>query len=143
MIKAVQQQSQQVTAGQIGTPPAPEGQNFQYTVNVEGRLADPGAFNDIIVKINGANGGQITRVKDVARVELGAQTYAQSFTLDGKPAAGIAIFQLPSANALNVATQVNARVAELAKGFPSGVVYDVPFNTTRLYKLRSVRFIER
>ncbi|MGA3001782.1 MAG: efflux RND transporter permease subunit [Acetobacteraceae bacterium] len=131
VIGAIQQQSQQVTGGQIGTPPAPEDQAFQYTVNVEGRLADPAQFGNIIVKVNSANGGQITRVRDVARVELGAQTYAQSFALDGKPAAGIAIFQLPNANALNVATSVNARLAELAKNFPSGVVYDVPFNTTR------------
>jgi hydrophobic/amphiphilic exporter-1 (mainly G- bacteria), HAE1 family len=94
-------------------------------------LADPAAFGNIIVKVNAANGGLITRVKDVARVELGAQTYAQSFALDSKPAAGIAIFQLPNANALNVATQVNTRMAQLAKSFPSGVVYDVPFNTTR------------
>ena len=131
VIQAVQQQSQQVTAGQIGTPPAREGQTFQYTVNVEGRLADPVEFDDIILKVGGANGGQFTRVRDIASVELGAQTYAQSFALDGKPAAGIAIFQLPNANALNVASQVNARMAELAKVFPSGVAYDVPFNTTR------------
>src|SRR6202012_2116543 len=108
VIQAIQQQSQQVTGGQIGTPPAPQGQNFQYTVNVEGRLADPAEFGNIIVKINSANGGQITRLKDIGRVELGAQTYAQSFELDNKPAAGIAIFQLPNANALNVATLVNA-----------------------------------
>jgi hydrophobic/amphiphilic exporter-1 (mainly G- bacteria), HAE1 family len=131
VMQAVQQQSQQVTAGQIGTPPAPADQDFQYTVNVEGRLTDPTQFANIIVKVAGANGGQITRVKDVARVELGAQTYAQSFTLDSKPAAGIAVFQLPNANALNVATQVNARMSELAKDLPAGVAYDVPFNTTR------------
>src|ERR1700691_3852826 len=87
VIRVVQQQSQQVTAGQVGTPPAPEGQDFQYTVNVEGRLADPAEFANIIVKVSGANGGQITRVKDVAKVELGAQTYAQSFKYDNKPAA--------------------------------------------------------
>jgi HAE1 family hydrophobic/amphiphilic exporter-1 len=131
VIGAIQQQNQQVTGGQIGTPPAPEDQAFQYTVNVQGRLADPAAFGNIIVKVNSANGGQITRVRDIARVELGAQTYAQSFALDGKPAAGIAIFQLPGANALNVAELVNTRMAELAKDFPSGVAYDVPFNTTR------------
>jgi HAE1 family hydrophobic/amphiphilic exporter-1 len=130
VILAIQQQSQQVTSGQIGTPPAPAGQNFQYTVNMEGRLADPAEFANIIVKVNSANGGQITRVKDVARVELGAQTYAQSFTLDSKPAAGIAIFQLPNANALDVANRVNARMAALAKDFPTGMVYDLPFNTT-------------
>ena len=104
VIKAIQQQSQQVTSGQVGAPPAPAGQNFQYTVNVEGRLIDPAEFANIIVKVDSANGGQITRVKDVGRVELGAQTYSQSSRLNGKPAAGIAIYQLPTANALNVAT---------------------------------------
>jgi HAE1 family hydrophobic/amphiphilic exporter-1 len=128
---AIQQQNQQVTAGQIGTPPAPANQSFQYTINVEGRLSDPEEFANIIVKVNGANGGQITRVRDVARVELGAQTYSQAFALDGKPAAGMAIFQLPDANALDVAKRVNARLDELSKAFPPGVVYDVPFNTTR------------
>ena len=131
VIGAIQQQNQQVTAGQIGTPPAPDSQNFQYTVNVEGRLADPEAFGAIVLKVNSANGGQLTRVRDVARVELGAQTYSQAFTLDGKPAAGMAIFQLPEANALDVANRVNARLAELSKSFPPGVVYDVPFNTTK------------
>ncbi len=63
---------QQVTGGQVGTPPAPDNQDFQYTVNVEGRLSDPAEFGDIIVKGGGTNGGQITRVKDIARVELGA-----------------------------------------------------------------------
>ena len=131
VIKAIQQQSQQVTSGQVGAPPAPAGQNFQYTVNVEGRLIDPAEFANIIVKIDSANGGQITRVKDVGRVELGAQTYSQSSRLNGKPAAGIAIYQLPTANALNVATRVNARMAELAKSFPQDLTYVVPFDTTR------------
>ena len=76
VIKAIQQQSQQVAAGQIGMPPAPAGQDFQYTVNVQGRLTDPAEFDNIIVKVDSANGGRITRVKDVGRVELGAQTYA-------------------------------------------------------------------
>jgi hydrophobic/amphiphilic exporter-1 (mainly G- bacteria), HAE1 family len=131
VIRAIQQQSQQVTAGQVGAPPAPAEQVFQYTVNIEGRLIDPAEFSNIIVKVDSANGGQITRVKDVGRVELGAQTYSQSSRLDGKPAAGIAIYQLPTANALNVATLVNAKMAELAKSFPQGLTYGVPFDTTR------------
>jgi HAE1 family hydrophobic/amphiphilic exporter-1 len=131
VIKAVQQQSQQVTSGQIGAPPAPAGQNFQLTVNVEGRLTDPAEFGSIIVKVDSANGGQITRVRDVGRVELGAQTYSQAFRLNGKPSAGIAIYQLPTANALEVANRVNARMAELAKAFPQALAYGVPFDTTR------------
>ncbi len=131
VIKAIQQQSQQVTSGQVGAPPAPAGQNFQYTVNVEGRLTDPVEFANIIVKVDSANGGQITRVRDVGRVELGAQSYSQSSRLNGKPAAGIGIFQLPTANALNVAALVNAKMVELAKSFPQGLTYRVPFDTTR------------
>jgi HAE1 family hydrophobic/amphiphilic exporter-1 len=130
VIKAIQQQSQQVTGGQIGTPPTPPGQAFQYTVDVEGRLADPKAFGEIVVKAAGGSGGQLTRVKDVARVELGAQTYSQSFRVNGLPAAGIAIYQAPNANALAVATAVRARMKELARGFPQGLTWDIPFDTT-------------
>jgi HAE1 family hydrophobic/amphiphilic exporter-1 len=130
VIKAIQQQSQQVTGGQIGTPPTPPGQAFQYTVDVEGRLADPNAFGDIVVKAVGGSGGLLTRVKDVARVELGAQTYSQSFRVNGRPAAGIAIYQAPNANALAVATSVRTRMQELARGFPQGLTWDIPFDTT-------------
>ena len=131
VINVIQQQNQQVTAGQVGMPPALPGQDFQYTVNVEGRLTDPAEFGNIIVKTDSANGGQITRVKDIARVELGAQTYSVASTLNGRPTAGIAIYQLPDANALNVATLVNAKMAEMAKTFPQGLTYTVPFDTTR------------
>ncbi len=134
VINVIQQQSQQVTAGQIGAPPAPANQEFQYTVNVEGRLADPNEFGNIVVKVDSSNGGQITRVKDVARVELGAQTYSQTSELNNKPSAGVAIFQLPNANALDVAQRVDARMAELAKAFPQGLRYSVPFDTTIFVK---------
>ena len=120
VINVIQQQSQQVTAGQIGAPPAPANQDFQYTVNVEGRLADPAEFGNIVVKVDTSNGGQITRVKDVARVELGAQTYSQTSKLNNQPSAGVAIYQLPNANALNVAQLVDAKMKELSKAFPRG-----------------------
>jgi HAE1 family hydrophobic/amphiphilic exporter-1 len=125
---ALQQQSAQVTAGQIGAPPA-KGQSFQYTLNVQGRLNTPEEFGDIIVK-TGANGA-VTRIHDIGHVELGAQSYAQSFTADGKPSAGLGIFLSPGANALTVAQEVQARMAELARAFPAGIAYDVPFNTTK------------
>jgi HAE1 family hydrophobic/amphiphilic exporter-1 len=131
VVKAIQQQSQQVTSGQVGAQPTPAGQAFQYTVNVEGRLADPAAFGDIVVKAVGGSGGQLTRVKDVARVELGAQTYSQSFRVNGEPAAGIAIFQAPDANALAVATSVRTKMQDLARAFPQGLTWDIPFDTTR------------
>jgi HAE1 family hydrophobic/amphiphilic exporter-1 len=126
--QALQQQSAQVPAGQIGMPPAPPGQAFQYTLNVMGRLDDADAFADVIVKTG--NAGDITRVRDVGRVELGAQTYGQIFTLDGKPAAGLAIFQSPGANALDVAGEVRTKMAALARDFPAGLVDEVPFDTT-------------
>ena len=128
VIQSLQQQNAQVTAGQIGMPPAPAGQSFQYTLNVMGRLDDPAAFADVIVKTGSA--GEITRVRDIGRVELGAQTYGQVFTLDGRPAAGLAVFQSPGANALNVAGEVRAKMTELAREFPQGLVYSVPFDTT-------------
>src|SRR5215470_5520194 len=103
VVQALQQQSTQVTAGQIGAPPAPATQPFQLTLNVLGRLSDPEQFADVVVKTGSA--GDITRVRDVGRVELGAQTYSQVFSRDGKPAAGLAIFLAPGANALNVANE--------------------------------------
>jgi HAE1 family hydrophobic/amphiphilic exporter-1 len=133
VINAIRQQNQEVAAGQVGTPPAASGQDFQLTVNVPGALNDVQEFEDIIVKTDSAAGGSraITRVRDVARVELGAQTYSQSFTMDGRPAAGIAIYQLPEANALDVAKQVQAQLATMAKDFPQGLKYSIPFDTTK------------
>jgi hydrophobic/amphiphilic exporter-1 (mainly G- bacteria), HAE1 family len=129
VVQSLQQQSAQVPAGQIGAPPAPDNQSFQFTLNVLGRLDDAAQFAEVIVKA-GTN-GDITRVRDVGRVELGAQTYSQMFTLDGKPAAGLGIFLAPGANALNVATEVSAKMKALAAAFPPALVYDVPFDTTR------------
>jgi HAE1 family hydrophobic/amphiphilic exporter-1 len=125
---ALQQQNTQVTAGQIGMPPGPDTVSFQYTINVAGRLDDPEQFNNVIVKTGSA--GQVTRIRDIGRVELGAQTYGQIFMLDGKQAAGMAIFQSPGANALNVAAEVKKRMTELSKAFPQGLTYSIPFDTT-------------
>src|SRR6202007_278055 len=108
VVGALKSQSQQVTAGQIGAPPAPADQSFQYTLNVLSRLDDPQQFADVIVKSGST--GEIVRVRDVGRVELGAQTYSQIFTQDGKPAAGMAIYLSPGANALNVANEVRTKM---------------------------------
>jgi HAE1 family hydrophobic/amphiphilic exporter-1 len=134
IVKAIRGQNQQVAAGQVGAPPAPRDQDFQITVNVPGRLADPKEFGDIIVKAEQGPSARITRVRDVARIELGAQTYSQFFRLDTKQAAGIAVFQLPGANALDVAREVDARMAELAGNFPPGLEYGIPFDTTLFVK---------
>src|SRR5580704_4831075 len=128
VVTSLQQQSQEVTAGQVGIPPTPPGVNFQYTIDLQGRLTEVDEFEKVIVK-TGAN-GEITRLRDVGSVELGAQTYSQAFTLDGKQAAGIGIYQSPGANALDVEHAVKAKMTELARAFPQGLVYSIPFDTT-------------
>src|SRR5579872_7276435 len=134
VINVIQQQSQEVAAGQIGAPPAPKGQDFQYTLDLKGRLDDPKEFENIIVKVDSANGGRITRVRDVGHAELGAQTYSESFNLDGRPAAGIAVSLLPEANAIAVSNEVKAKMDELAKAFPQGLNYVVPYDTTKFVR---------
>src|ERR1700758_1414914 len=129
VIQAIQQQSQQVSAGQVGAPPTPPGQAFQYTLNVNGRLDDVSQFEDIILKTGTA--GDVTRVRDVGWVELGAQTYSQIFSLNKQPATGIGVFQSPGANAVQVEQAVEKKMTELAKAFPPGITYDTPFDTTK------------
>ncbi len=129
VIQAIQQQSQQVTAGQVGMPPTPAGQAFQYTLNVNGRLDETSEFEDVIVKTG--NNGDVTRVRDVGSVELGAQTYSQIFSLNKHPATGIGVFQSPGANALEVEKAVRKKMATLATAFPQDVKFDIPFDTTK------------
>src|ERR1700731_229696 len=129
VIQAIQQQSQQVAAGQVGSPPTPPGQAFQYTLNVNGRLDDASQFEDIIVKTG--NNGDVTRVRDVGWVELGAQTYSQMFSLNRKPSTGIGVFQSPGANALEVEKAVENKMAATAVQFPIDIKYDTPFDTTK------------
>ncbi len=127
VVAAIREQNIQVAAGRIGQPPAPEGQNFQYTINTLGRLEDVGQFEDIIIK---TSGDRITRIKDVARVELGSHVYDISGQLTGEPTALMAIFQLPGANALEVGQQVKEKMAQLSKAFPEGLSYYHPFDVT-------------
>ena len=129
VITAIQQQNMRVAAGQTAMPPAPGGEDFQLTIDVKGDLTMVEEFADIIVKFD--SGGRITRIRDVGRVELGAQTYSQFFKMDGKVAGGVAIFQLPEANALDTAEHVRAAMVELAKDFPQGLEYSIPFDTTK------------
>ena len=132
VVVALQQQSQQVAAGQVGMPPTPPGVSFQYTIDLQGRLATAQQFENVIVKTGSS--GEVTRIRDIGRVELGAQSYSQAFTLDGKPAAGMGIFQTPGANALQVEHEVQARMRELARRFPPGIVYSTPHDTTVFVK---------
>ncbi len=130
IINAIQKQNVKVAAGQIGMPPAPAGQDFQITVNVEGALTEVDEFERIIVKAAPEGGGQITRIRDIGRVELGARTYGQFFKMDGSAAGGIAIYQLPQANALDTAKRVKSAMDQYARNFPAGLTYLIPFDTT-------------
>ena len=127
---AIRAQNAQYAAGKIGAEPAPPGQALNYTVTARGRLVNPEEFGEIVVRAGGSSG--VLRIKDVARVELGAQSYDTSTTVDGNPAAGIAVFLQTGANALEVAAAVKSRMVELKKGFPQDVDYLIPFDTTRV-----------
>jgi HAE1 family hydrophobic/amphiphilic exporter-1 len=127
VLSAIREQNVQVAAGQIGQPPAPVGQNFQYTVNVLGRLSETEQFEDIIVKI-GEDGG-ITRLGDIARIELGGKSYSVVSKLNGATSASVIIYQLPGANALDIAEQVRSTMKELSTAFPEGMEYAIPYDT--------------
>ena len=128
VLNAIREQNVQVAAGQIGQPPAPVGQSFQYSVNVLGRLTDIEQFEEIIIKTG--EGGSITRLKDVARIELGGKTYNINSRLSGSPSASIAVYQLPGSNALEVSASVRAAMDEMSVYFPEGMEYQVPYDTT-------------
>lgn len=130
VINAIKNQNRELAASQFGAPPALEGQEFQYTITSNAPLNQSEEFEEIIVKSDTAHGGQITRIKDIARVELGSQTYNQFFEFNGNTAAGIAIFQLPGSNALTTAQAVRKKMDHLSKGFPPGMEYCIPFDTT-------------
>ncbi len=132
VVSALQSQNAYVAAGQVGMPPTPAGQDFQITANVPSSLSDAPEFGEIILKT--AANGQVTRIRDIGRVELGARSYSQVFRVDGKPAGGIAIYQLPGANALDTAKGVRRLLATLAPGFPQGLEYSIPFDTTTFVK---------
>jgi hydrophobe/amphiphile efflux-1 (HAE1) family protein len=129
VITAVQEQNVQVAAGIVGGPPLPAGKvPFQYTVNAMGRLVDPKQFGEIIIK-TGAD-GSVTRLKNVARIELGAADYSTTTHFDGLPAVGIPVFQLPGSNSIATANAIYKKMEELKKNFPSGVAYSIPYDTT-------------
>jgi len=128
VVRAIREQNVQVAAGQLGSPPAPNAAEFQLLIDTRGRLVTEDEFQNIVVKAGDV--GQITRLKDVARVELGASSYSLRALLDGKPAAALAIFQLPGSNAIDVSDNVRAKMAELSKDFPEGVSYEIVYDPT-------------
>ncbi len=129
LVRAVQQQSNVNPAGRVGAEPAPKGQQLTYTVRAKGRLTTPEEFGDVVVRITPE--GSIVRLKDVARIELGALNYNQSGRFGGKPAALVAAFLSPGANALTVAEGVKAQLAQLKERFPADLDYAVGLDTSK------------
>ena len=125
---AISRQNVMLAAGQLGAPPVPNGQDFQLTLNVTSALDTPEQFGQILIKID--EQGEMTRLRDVARIEMGSQNYSQFFRLDDRPAGGIAIYQLPSANAIATAKAVHAEMVKISKNFPKEIKWEIPFDTT-------------
>ncbi|EDX85543.1 RND transporter, HAE1 family [Synechococcus sp. PCC 7335] len=128
VVLALQEQNIQVGAGQIGQPPVASDQDFQIDLRAESRLRTPEEFEDLVLQTGEA--GQLIRLRDVGRAELGAERYSSFLRFRGQEAIGLGIFQLPGSNALAVAQGVKARMAELASDFPPGMEYGIGFDTT-------------
>ena len=143
VLNAISNQNKEISAGQIASPPTNGSEPYQLTVNVPGQLSSPEEFANIIIKTvatqpnqqaNASSSAQIIRIRDVGRVELGSSNYSQLAKLNGKPAAAIGIYQLPGANALQVADEVRKTIAQMATKFPPGLQYSIPFDTTIFVK---------
>src|SRR6184192_4168783 len=128
VIRVLREQNVQVAAGQIGQPPVPKGQNFQYTLSTLGRLVEPEQFADIILKTGSA--GEVTYLRDVSRTELGARSQDTLSRLDGRPSSGVGVFLLPGSNALDTADGIKAKMRELETRFPNGLRYAIVYDTT-------------
>ncbi|HLX68503.1 MAG TPA: efflux RND transporter permease subunit [Verrucomicrobiae bacterium] len=129
VINAINAQNTVNPAGQIGGPPTPKGQEFTYTLQAQGRLVSEQDFEQIVIRAN--PDGSVVRLKDIARVELGAQLYSLAGRLNGKPSAILAIYQLPGSNALEAARKVRETLDELKQRFPADLTYAVSLDTTR------------
>lgn len=128
VVAAIREQNRQAAAGTIGAPPGANNNPFQLLIKVKGRLESVEEFNDIIIRVS--DDGAITRLKDVARVELGSNSYALRSLLNNKPAAAVAIFQSPGSNAIQLSDDVRQRMEELKATFPEGVDYDIVYDPT-------------
>ncbi len=127
IVTAIREQNVEVSAGSIGSPPTPAGSVLQVSVNAQGRLASPEAFGEIVLK---AEGSQLTRLKDVARIELGANSYAIRSLLNNEDAAAIVIFEAPGANSIELSQAIRDRMTELEGGFPEDVHWSVVYDPT-------------
>ncbi|MBN9122351.1 MAG: multidrug efflux RND transporter permease subunit [Planctomycetes bacterium] len=128
VLHAIEQQNAQVAAGQVGQPPAPRGQAFQYTINTAGRLAEAHQFGDVIIKADADS--RPVRLRDVSHSELGALSYDQTCTYDGRPSVALSVYQLPGTNAIDTAKRVRDKMAELRPRFPENVTYEIAYDTT-------------
>ncbi|MGZ0701216.1 efflux RND transporter permease subunit [Pseudomonas piscis] len=128
VVAAIREQNRQVAAGALGAPPAPNATSFQLSVNTQGRLVTEDEFENIIIR-SGDN-GEITRLKDIARVELGSSQYALRSLLDNQPAVAIPIFQRPGSNAIEISNEVRAKMAELKQSFPEGMDFSIVYDPT-------------
>lgn len=128
VVDAVREQNVQVAAGIIGGAPAPASTAFQYTVNTQGRLVSPDEFEQIVVKQG--EKGEVVRLGDIGRAELGARSYGMNTTLDGLPSAGLAIYQQPGGNAIATAEGIRSLMQDLARRFPKGLEYRIDYDTT-------------
>jgi multidrug efflux pump len=131
VVNAIREQNVQVAAGQLGAPPSPNTE-FQIALNAAGRLTDEQQFRDIIVKTG--DDGQVVRLGDIARVELGAQAYGVRSLLDNKPSLAIPVFQSPGANALELSKNVRKTMEELKKNFPEGMDYGILYDPTQFVR---------
>jgi multidrug efflux pump len=132
VVRAIRSENVQAAAGVIGASPSPERIDLQLSVNAQGRLQTEEEFGDIIVKTE--PGGAVTRLRDVARIELGANTYALRSLLDNKPAVAIGVFAAPGANALQISSEVRRTMADIKKSMPEGVEYDIVYDPTQFVR---------
>ena len=132
VIRAVREQNVQVAAGSLGQPPTPAGVDFQYTLTAPGRLKTPEEFGHIVLKTG--DHGEVARLSDVARIELGSRDYATHTYMDGKNAVSLRVFQLPGSNALDTADAVYTAIQRLKKRFPPGVDYRINYDTTKFVR---------
>jgi multidrug efflux pump len=130
--QAIQTQNAQYAAGKIGQDPAPNDQQIIYTVTAKGRLLEPEQFGNIIIRADGPNG--ILYLKDVARIELGAQSYNVRSALNGQPGVAMGVFLQSGANALETAESIKLKMEELKQRFPEGVEYSIPYDTSEFVK---------
>ena len=128
VVNAIREQNRQVAAGSLGAPPAPGATDFQLSINTQGRLVSEEEFENIIIRAG--EDGAITRLRDIARIELGSSQYALRSLLNNQPAVAIPVFQRPGSNAIEISDSVRARMAELKKDFPEGVDYEIVYDPT-------------